>query len=588
MPIQFNIPRAQTGQSQTFSVNESRVARIANAKTLDEAQRMGLFDRVKDWCRGGVKAEAIRQIYEQVSAPMPHESQPVTMLHRFERMRAMVNPEHQGQFRVSHETGLGAEKDSWGFELTVGDQVLYASGPLENSAENDQVRFGQHLKMYEAVRSAVAYFNKVVTPESRAEMEDANRFIEGRLQFMTDDPQVEAHLRANLDNPLFSNRNFKGFEAGEAGKTFRAVFESKDGHREVLELSDRVPGKNEFRSRILKEAMQSGGEYKNLRELLSQGHLTWDDASVKMALGSCTGAITNALEEIIDLDGNRLATTTPKDQFERLMQLQPKGNPWVKALSEVKIGQVSLADVCFPQSRSDPRLLAQTPKAAELAQNARGLLGGDLTHTIQSLGQLGKNQIDSVLARGRDFALESTQDAIDDPGQRQWLVEHLDDPAFSSENFLGVTPGDDNSTFKANFRSGDGAAVSIVFSNRQATNNEFRSDRLIHELKSGPYGNLREVLSRGQGGATDPIVGSGFAPLVAHLQDQFKADSRMLRPLLIRLGEEGPAEQVSAFFELLRAQSIANTNALEFIMGEHTPPPPLQGTGFLPAGSIVA
>jgi hypothetical protein len=44
-------------QRGNISLNESRVDRILNAKTLGQAQRMGVFDRMSDWFRGGVKAD---------------------------------------------------------------------------------------------------------------------------------------------------------------------------------------------------------------------------------------------------------------------------------------------------------------------------------------------------------------------------------------------------------------------------------------------------------------------------------------------------------------------------------------------------
>lgn len=51
MTINFNVQNPRTGAS-TAALNESRVDRILNASTLAEAQRMGVFDKLKDWCRG--------------------------------------------------------------------------------------------------------------------------------------------------------------------------------------------------------------------------------------------------------------------------------------------------------------------------------------------------------------------------------------------------------------------------------------------------------------------------------------------------------------------------------------------------------
>lgn len=47
-------------QINNVALSQNRLARIESSQTLGEAQRMGLFDKLVDLFRGGVKIEAIK------------------------------------------------------------------------------------------------------------------------------------------------------------------------------------------------------------------------------------------------------------------------------------------------------------------------------------------------------------------------------------------------------------------------------------------------------------------------------------------------------------------------------------------------
>ncbi len=410
MPIQFNVANAQTGQTNPYSINESRMARIAGAKTLDEAQRMGIFDRIKDWCSGGVKAEAIRQIFEQVSAPLPHEAEPVAMLHRFERMRAMVVPEHQSALTVTHESGLGPDRSQWGFKFSVGDTDLYHSGPLDDTPDQNQKTFLDHKTMYQGLRETLDYFSGVMKALG-SQMNDVGHYIDGRIESMSDDKSVQSFVKDNLQNPLFCKANFQGIEVTKPGTVFNAVFRSPSGEEAVLTLSDRKPSKMEFRAHILKEALATS-DFENLQELLASGHMTKSDGGLFMALGSSTGGVMNALGDIFDPQGEN-PVKSEKDYFERLLQLQPVNNPWLKALSEVKVGEVSLADVCFRESIDDVRI-------ATLADHARTQLDDELNGKI--LQQVERAKV--ALTHSQDD-LQQAIPGPNDPAFESVLSEHL-------------------------------------------------------------------------------------------------------------------------------------------------------------------
>ncbi|NJN47825.1 MAG: hypothetical protein HC808_16635, partial [Candidatus Competibacteraceae bacterium] len=80
----------------------------------------------------------------------------------------------------------------------------------------------------------------------------------------------------------------------------------------------------------------------------------------------------------------------------------------------------------------------------------------------------------------------------DDKAVQNHLEQHLDDPAYSKENFTGVSPHQDSSKFIARFKNGK----TLVLSNRGSQNGEFRGDFLKSQLQNKNYNNLRELIGQ--------------------------------------------------------------------------------------------
>lgn len=160
MAIQFNVQNARTGAAATQSLNTSRVERILTAGSLNEAQRMGFFDKLKDKFRGGAKAEAIRQLYDQVTAPQAHDAQPLNMLHRFERLRALANDEHQAQFTSAVQLGTQDQRGQWTFSLSVGENQVYKSAILTEQPGSYVSDFQQAQTMHQGINDSIARFRR--------------------------------------------------------------------------------------------------------------------------------------------------------------------------------------------------------------------------------------------------------------------------------------------------------------------------------------------------------------------------------------------------------------------------------------------
>lgn len=181
MPVELNVNRS--GQ-ETFIFNETRLQKILTAGSLNEAQRMGLWDKLKDWFADGVKAEAIRQLYESIAAPQQHDSHPMMMLDRFERLRALAPGGLAEQFSVSVSGGGRQAELQWAFTLNIGDECLYTSEAIDDRPPNLSVNFSNHAATYAAAGRLARQAKDAIEKLSGDALRD--RIAELRQTFLDD------------------------------------------------------------------------------------------------------------------------------------------------------------------------------------------------------------------------------------------------------------------------------------------------------------------------------------------------------------------------------------------------------------------
>ena len=259
-------------QDNTYSFKTSRLEKILNASTLNDAQRMGFLDKIADRFRGGVKREAIRQLYNSIAAPQAEEQRPAGQLQRFNRLRDMAQPDARGLFTV--ECAPPQERGGqWGYSLSIDNTPIYKSpeGMLD-TADHAFEEFNGEMKAQQLV---VQGEQLAASISAQADAMIGGRTIEryatGAIDFVGNDPDARAHLRANLDNADFSSANFQSLGEGSTPDTFTATFKTPKGQTHTLELDNRAAGNGEFRGDRLKAALSSGRSYANLRELFSSG-----------------------------------------------------------------------------------------------------------------------------------------------------------------------------------------------------------------------------------------------------------------------------------------------------------------------------
>jgi hypothetical protein len=342
MPIEL-----RTGvQNNSYAFKTSRIEKILNAGSLDEAQRMGFFDRVADRFRGGVKREAIRQLYESITSPQGEQQRPVSQLQRFNRLRDFAQPEAQAMFQVECAPPQEAGGE-WGFALSIEGSSVYRSPEgMRDTAETSFAEFNAEMR---ADRLMGQGFKLAAMINEKSEAMIGGRTLEkytsGALQFVTDNPEVRAFLADNLDNPVFSSANFKGVDAGSTPDTFIARFETPEGEAHTLELNNRSAGNGELRADKLKAALSSDLGYANLRELVSSGFegpndrqiTTFVDMMIAMPLlggdADARSDLPKTRQELVDTW--RALESTHPEQASRIYQ----------ALDDTKVGKTNVLDV---------------------------------------------------------------------------------------------------------------------------------------------------------------------------------------------------------------------------------------------------
>ena len=135
-------------------------------------------------------------------------------------------------------------------------------------------------------------------------LEDPKEFIECNVQCMVDGVEGQNLLKQKLDDSAYSKDNFIGFkESSNPAATFIVCFK---GGKE-LEFSNRASTNSELRGALLKDAL-ANGVYANLKELVSQGHLTEKDAMFKYALAPTKNNFYVPLDKDTLLDERELLT----------------------------------------------------------------------------------------------------------------------------------------------------------------------------------------------------------------------------------------------------------------------------------------
>lgn len=344
--------RTGVSPTSTYEFNESRLEKIVKAKTLDEATRMGFLDSIVDWFKGGVKREAITELYNSITQPGLHDNSPGDMLDRFCRLRGMAVDDKQSQFQVDHGRD---ERGQWQFSFNVGDTQIYRSERMQNSPDHSYDQFRTDHRVREAI-------DKVQSTVSGGQFDfSLQNYMEASIQCMSDEPRVQENLKGSLDDPRFSSERFVGIQpmrnrdGSEDTSRFVALFRGDSESDPPIQwvFSNRVSTQNELRGDHLKDLL-AHGNYGSLRDVVSDGHLTPSDVMLKYAVNP------PLLELMMELH-----IDTKAGLAEHLRGL-PQSDSTLDLLRSTTVGNTNLLAMWFgdtldrPQSQ-DPVIVGQNP-----------------------------------------------------------------------------------------------------------------------------------------------------------------------------------------------------------------------------------
>lgn len=255
MPIQV-----QTGAGQrVFNFNETRLEKILNARTSGEAERMGWFDRLTD--RGGVKRQAIRELYASINAAAPHESRPADVLERFHRLRDLAVAGERDQFTV--EFARPNDQGEWGYALSVGDTCIRRSPPgMRDEAETSFAAFKNTAEADHLMKQTIALAQNCRDEDHPLQTEGGYVDLEALHSLRTDFNQTVNGSGLALEGvDAFERlRELQQTHAPVVGRAFAAMLDTKVGTTNLLAImyGDRAPSATSARMANLANQIISG------------------------------------------------------------------------------------------------------------------------------------------------------------------------------------------------------------------------------------------------------------------------------------------------------------------------------------------
>ena len=142
MAISFN------GQT----LNQSRIDAIMQSNTAEEAQqRMGLFDKIKDWFRGGVEKAAIKEAFDLLKQPnidlgdSANLAKQESLLQHFTLLRGATQATFSDRYALQVDVDESAQ--TWSYSMRIDEKTIiqYQDLPVGNGYTLEAFRDAQML-----------------------------------------------------------------------------------------------------------------------------------------------------------------------------------------------------------------------------------------------------------------------------------------------------------------------------------------------------------------------------------------------------------------------------------------------------------
>ncbi len=270
-----------------YPLNDHRIEKIIRAHSLNEASQMGLLDSILDrFFHNEVKKTTITTLYQQLAIPDEsnlYEYHPIKIASRFNTLRTMAAEEYQSHFNI--DVFRDEKNDNqWSYALNIENTLFYQSKPLD-------YHYNNHFNTFCALKYVMNFNNDFY--QYREEI-TLDKFIQRRISCLSDETRVREYLAQHLDDDRYSRYNFVASTINPGDKNQLLVKFQDD----VLVVSNRASSRHEFRGRILQEVLETAS-FNNLRELLSNGHMTQKDEALLMLAVS-------SKRDLMDMIGNEI------------------------------------------------------------------------------------------------------------------------------------------------------------------------------------------------------------------------------------------------------------------------------------------
>ncbi|WP_440867930.1 hypothetical protein [Symbiopectobacterium purcellii] len=257
-----------------LAINDKKINQIFSTNNLKEATKAesisDIVDLIIDWFKGGVKREAIKELFLAVqNVKNTNDScSELNRLERFIELRNMALPEYYSKFTLEI-TPKDINQD-WGYKLKVGDLTLYQCDKVFEKTRNLEER--NKISDFHAKNIAMKLQEAFIQTGDFSDKE----FLNASIRCAVDGNEKQHALRAKMDDNAYGKKNLIDIGEGGDSSEFIAFFKE---NKEVV-FSNRTSSNNELRGNNLMNLLLNG-DYRNLREAFLSQYRTENDFLLK-------------------------------------------------------------------------------------------------------------------------------------------------------------------------------------------------------------------------------------------------------------------------------------------------------------------
>lgn len=179
-------------------------------------QNAELLERVNDFFQDEIKPQVLEKLF-QIYHPLSDDASLNERLQKFEQLIQLAKPEHRKDFSIDADPPNKYGK--WNYRLQIAEHTVYQANEIVNSSTTSYGAFC-------AVMTGMVFRQYIFdNPDIFGNGNDSNDdYIRASIQCMSDDEKICQQLEKDLDNPMYSHKNFCVIEEVADSAKFIARF----------------------------------------------------------------------------------------------------------------------------------------------------------------------------------------------------------------------------------------------------------------------------------------------------------------------------------------------------------------------------